>query len=277
MEKKINRFFVVSLILGVLFGVAAYLVRDYPHASEAGGEYFFPKLEYIDIDLQRLGVELIPCDGDEIIVEYKNDRPLLMEVGDNTLTVTESSDFVVSLFAGKRSEFGVKIYLPDKIYREITVYTATGAINVYGIDCLKLSAVTESGDINIEKMDYLASLVTTSGNIRADITDVINDTDILNRSGDIELYIPPNSSVAIDFKTENGECITDMISGQIYGDFLYAFNGGKRQISVTAAHGTLVFREGERVEQSDEPVREEPPEQPEEPENSENQDRPALW
>ena len=246
MEKKINRFLVISLIFGVLFGGAAYFFRNAPHASEAGGEFTFPPLEYLDIDLQRLGVELIPYEGDEIIVDYKNDRLLDMEIGDNTLMITESDNFIVSLFAGKRSEFGVKIYLPSKKYREITIYTATGAIDVNGIECQKLSAVTESGDITVSDMNYPASIVTTSGNVRADISDVAKDTDILNRRGDIELTLPPESSVAIDFRTKDGECVTDMISGQIYGDFLYAFNGGRRQISVTAEHGTFVFKEREQ-------------------------------
>ena len=245
MEKKINKFLVVSLILGVLFGGAAYFFRNAPHASEAGGEFTFPPLEYLDIDLQKLGVELIPYDGEDIVVDYKNDRPLDMEVGDNTLTITESDDFIVSLFAGKRSEFGVKIYLPSKKYRDITIYTATGAIDIFGIECQKLSAVTESGDITVSDMCYLASLVTTDGNISADVTDVVNNTDILNRSGDIELSLPPESSVAIDFRTKDGECLTDMVSGQIYGDYFYAFNGGRRQISVTAEHGTFVFNEKE--------------------------------
>ena len=246
MEKKINRFLVLSLILGVLFGGAAYYFRDFPHASEAGGEFTFPKLEYLDIDLQKLDVELIPYDGEEITVNYKNDRPLDMEIGDNTLTVTESSEFIVSLFAGKRSEFGVKIYLPSARYRDIDIYTASGEINIHGVACQKLSAVTESGDINVSEMDFLASIVTTSGDIRAEITDVVKDTDILNRSGDIELTLPPESSVAIDFMTKDGECRTDMISGQIYGDYMYAFNGGKRRISVTAEHGTFVFNEREQ-------------------------------
>ena len=243
MEKKINRALVVSLILGLLFGGAAYFFRNAPHASEAVGEYTFPQLQYLDIDLQRLSVELIPYDGEEITVEYKNDRPLEMEVGDNTLTITESSDFIVSLFTGKRSEFGVKIYLPRRQYREITIYTATGAIDIYGLECQKLSAVTESGDINIADIGYLASLVTTDGKIHADITEIVSDTEILNRNGDTELTLPRDSSFAIDFKTNDGECRTDMLSGQIDGDFYYAFNGGRRQISVTAEHGTFVFNE----------------------------------
>lgn len=246
MEKRINKFLVVSLILGLLFGGAAYWFKDSPHASEAGGEFTFPSLEYLDVDLQRLSVELIPYDEEEITVVYKNDRPLNMEVGDNTLTITESTDFIVSLFAGKRSEFGVKIYLPMKRYRDIMIYTATGAIDVNGVECQKLSAVTESGDINISGMDYPASLVSTGGNIRVDMTAVVKDTEILDRNGDIELTLPPESSVAIDFMTKDGECKTDMISGQIYGDFMYAFNGGKNQISVTAEHGTFFFSEREQ-------------------------------
>ena len=246
MENIINKCLVVSLILGVLFGGAAFLFRNSPHASEAGGEFTFPLLEYLDIDLQRLDVDLIPYDSEEITVKYKNDRPLDMEIGDNSLTITESADFIVSLFPGKRSEFGVKIYLPRTEYRDIAIYTAAGGINVCGVKCRKLSAVTESGDITVEGMDYLASLVTTSGKISADIVDIVKDTDILNRRGDIELAFPPESSVAIDFKTKSGECRTDMISEQIYGDYLYAFNGGKKQISVTAEHGTFTFKEKEQ-------------------------------
>lgn len=243
MEKIINRCLVISLILGVLFGVAAYLTRNDPHASEAGGEFTFPLLEYLDIDLQRLDVELIPYDGEEITVEYKNDRPLDMTVGDNTLTITESADFVVSLFAGKRSEFGLKLYLPRTVYRDIAIYTGTGSVRVRGVECKKLSAITDSGDIEIDEMGYLASLVTTDGRIRADITTVVRDTDILNRNGNIDITIPPESSVAIDFRTKDGECRTDMISGQIHGDYEYAWNGGRTKIGITAEHGIFTVTE----------------------------------
>lgn len=243
MEKIINRCLVVSLILSVLFGVLAYLTRNEPHASEAGGEFTFPLLEYLDIDLQLLDVELIPYDGEEITVEYKNDRPLDMEIGDNTLTITESDTFIVSLFAGKESEFGLTIYLPRTAYRDIAIYTGTGNISVRGVECKKLSAVTDSGDIEIDDMSYLASLVTTDGSIRADITTLVRDTDILNRNGNIDITIPRESSVSIDFRTKDGECRTDKISGQIHGDYVYAWNGGRTRIGITAEHGIFTVRE----------------------------------
>lgn len=243
MEKIVNRCLIVSFFLGALFGVLAYLTRNEPHASEAGGEFTFPLLRYLDIDLQKLDVELIPYDGEEITVEYKNDRPLEMEVGDNTLTITESDRFIVSLFAGKESEFGLKLYLPRTKYRDIAIYTGAGNVKIRGVECGKLSAITDSGDIEIDDMSYLASLVTTDGRIKADITTLVRDTDILNRNGNIDITIPPESSVSIDFRTKDGECRTDKISGQIDGDYLYAWNGGKTRIGITAEHGIFTVTE----------------------------------
>lgn len=243
MEKIVNKFLLIALGVGVLFGGLAFLTRGDLESAGAGGVFTFPLLEYLDIDLQRLSVVLIPYDEDEITVEYKNDRLLDMEIGDNKLIITESDKLVMSLFTGKSAEFGLKLYLPRVVYRDISIYSATGNVNVGEIDCKKLGAVTESGDINIQNMGYLASVATTSGNIRIDMGNIVKDTDILNRNGDIELTVPSESSFAVDFKTESGELETNLISGHILGSYLYQFNGGKRQISVTAQHGTLVLRE----------------------------------
>lgn len=243
MEKTVNKFLVISLALGVLFGGIAFLTLGAPHASEAGGSFTFPLLEYLDIDLQKLDLEIIPYDGEEITVEYKNDRPLEMEIGDNELIITENDKFVMSLFAGKSSEFGLKLYLPRVVFRDISVYTSTGSVTVGEIDCNKLGVVTESGDVIVRNMGYLASISTTSGNVDINMGYIVKDTDILNRKGDIELTVPRESSFAVDFKTTDGECKTDMLNRQVYGNYLYQFNGGTKRISVTAEHGTFVLKE----------------------------------
>ena len=243
MEKFVNKCLVITLALTVLFGGIAFLFRNFPHASEAGGEFSFPLLEYLDIELQKLDVSIIPYDEDDITVEYKNDRPLDFEIGDNKLTITESNKFVVSLFSGKRSEFGVKIYLPKTVFRDITMYTGTGSINIDNIDCAKLSAITESGDISVKNMGYQAALSTTSGNINLDVGYIVRGTSILNREGNIDLAVPKESSFSVDFQTEDGECKTELFNKQIHGDYLYSFNGGQKQIEVIAEHGTLNIKE----------------------------------
>lgn len=243
MEKIVNRLLIVSLILAVVFGGLAFVFRDYPHDPVAGGEFGFPLQQYLDIDLQRLDVSLIPYDGEGIIVEYKNDRPLEMEIGDNELIITESDEFIVSLFAGSEAEFGVRIYLPETAYRDISIYTATGSVNVGSLECQKLSVVTESGNITLQSVTYPLSLSTTKGRIYADMDEVVGGTEILNREGSVDLTVPREVSFAVDFKTKDGQCRSDLIRQQIYGDFLYSFNGGKQQISVTAEHGTFTLNE----------------------------------
>lgn len=243
MEKFVNRSLIVSLILALAFGGLAFMFRDYPHDSVAGGEFEYPLQQYLDIDLQKLDVSLIPYDGEGITVEYKNDRPLEMEIGDNELRITESDKFIVSLFAGSRAEFGVKIYLPKTRYREISLYTSTGSVSVGGLECLKLSAVTESGDITLQNVTYPYSVSTTRGRIYADMENVVGGTEILNREGSVDLTVPRDISFAVDFRTKDGECRSDLIKHQIQGSFLYSFNGGRQRISVTAEHGTLTFNE----------------------------------
>lgn len=243
MEKIINRALIASLILAAAFGGLAYLFRNYPHASAAGGEFTFPLLQYLKVDLQRLDVNVVPYDGGEITLVYKNDRPLEIEIGDNELKITESDKFIVSLFAGSEAEFGLTIYLPRAEYREISIFASTGSISVGETVCRKLLAVTESGDIAIRGASYPFSLSTMSGNISAELNSVADGSDILDRTGDVELTVPPESSFAIDYGTKDGKCVSGLIRMQIEGDYLYSFNGGKQQISVTAEHGTFTFDE----------------------------------
>lgn len=243
MEKRINKLLAVCAAGAVVFGVIAFLMRGAPHSAGAGGSFTFPLQEYLDLNLQRLDVRLVLYDGDEITVEYKNDRPLEMEVGDNSLVITESDKFVVSLFAGKEADFGITVYLPRTVYRDVDIYTGTGDVDVEGIDCKKLSVITESGDIKINNMGYQAKISTTSGNVDLDMGAVVRGTEVLNREGDIKLTLPHESSVAVDFQTITGYCKTDLMNGEIIGNYVYAFNGGKKQISVTAERGTLYINE----------------------------------
>ena len=243
MEKRINKLLIISLGLAVLFGGVAFLLRNAPHTSEAGGTFDFPLCEYLSIDLQRLDVSLIPYDGEGITVEYKNDRPLDFEIGDNEFIITEDATFVVSLFEGKQAEFGIKVYLPKADYREVSVFSGTGNISVGAFDCQKLSAVTETGDINVDGAGCLLSLYTEKGNMEVDVDRIVDETEIVNRYGETKLVLPKDSSVAVDFKTLDGSCRTDIIKTEIAGSYLYAWGGGKRRINVTSEHGSVEIKE----------------------------------
>lgn len=243
MEKTVNRLLVLSAALAVLFGAAAFFFRSAEHDSAQTGDVLLPMCEYINIDILRLDVTVMPYDGDMIRVWYKNELPLDIELGDNELFIEESDKFVISLFAGSEEEFGLYLYLPREVYREVKISTGAGNVNVGGIDSDKISVFTSSGNITCENVRSLSDLITDSGYITLDFESVVPECTVQSRSGDASIIFPQGSSVALDFETELGECVTDLISGSIYGSYIYSFNGGRRLIHAYLEKGTLTVSE----------------------------------
>lgn len=243
MEKVINRLMIITLAAAILFGAAAYHFRNAEHDSVFREELSFPLCEYIDIDLLKLPVTIIPYDGERISITYTSDLPLLFSTGDNLLKVTESEEFVISLFTGRNNDFGLYMYLPNRLFRDISVYSGTGNIKIGRVDCNNLSVITNSGDIRCENLLSRGSFTTTSGRISINYDEIVTEAEIFSRNGDVDLNFPNKSSVAVEFETQTGSCVTDLWDGFVTGSYLYSFNGGKKVIKATLEKGTLTIKE----------------------------------
>ena len=243
MEKVINRLMIITLAAAVLFGALTFHFRNAEHDSVFREELSFPMCEYIDINLPGLPVTVIPYDGEKISVEYTSDLPLEFSMGDNLLRVAESKKFIISLFTERGTDFGLYIYLPDKLFRDISLYSGTGNINIGRVGCHNLSAITNSGDILCDNLLSHGSFTTSSGRITVNYREIITEAEIFSRNGDVELTFPKNSSVAVDFETHTGSCVTDLWDNFVTGSYLYSFNGGRRVIKATLESGTLTIKE----------------------------------
>ncbi len=243
MEKVVNRLMLITALLACVFGAGAFLFRDAEHDSASEADEFYPLCEYIEIDVLRLSVTVVPYEDDMIRVSYKNDVPLEIELGDNSLIITESDEFVISLFTGSDADFGLYVYLPKEIYRDIAVYTSSGGVKIGGVDSEKVTVSTDSGDILSEGTRSLSALSTATGDITLDFESVIEGSYIQTRFGNANLVFPKESSVALDFETETGECQTSLINGKLYGSNMYSFNGGKQLIHAALETGTLTVSE----------------------------------
>ena len=243
MEKVVNRLMIVTLAAAVLFGALAFHFRNAKHDSVFHEELTFPMCEYIDIDLLKLPVTVIPYDSDKISVSYSGDLPLLFSTGDNLLKITESEEFVISLFTGSSKNFGLDLYLPQSLFREISVYTGTGSVKIGRVDCYNLSVITGSGDIRCDNLLSHGSFTTTSGRISINYDEIVTEAEIFSRKGNVDLDFPKNSSVSVEFETNSGTCITDLWSSSVTGSHVYSFNGGKKVIKATLEEGTLTIRE----------------------------------
>lgn len=243
MEKVINRLLIVILAAAVIFGTLAYRFKDAEHDSAYREALNFSLCEYIDIELKRLDVTVMPYDGDLIAVSYTSDLPLAFNIGDNRLTITESEKFMISLFTGSETKYGLNLLLPHKVFREVSIYTGTGNVEVGRVDSGVISVITNTGDISCGNTVSRVSLTTSTGEISLDIDEVMGGSDIFSRNGNVNLSFPKKSSVKVNFETETGMCNTDLWGGSITGSYSYGFNGGERLINATLNTGVLNINE----------------------------------
>lgn len=169
--------------------------------------------------------------------------PLEVEVGDNSLRITESTEFVISLFAGGGQDYGMYLYLPREYYRDILIYTVSGDVTLGDVDSEKITVVTNSGGITSENTRSLCSLTTGSGDILLDFYSVIPGSSVQSRTGNAEIVFPKGSSVALDFETTSGELRTDLLGGTYSGSYKYSFSGGAKQLHAALETGVLTVSE----------------------------------
>lgn len=157
MERGINRWLIITAVLAAAFAALAFLIPGESLGSSKEGDEYFPLCEYISVDLLKTDVTVIPYEGDRIRMKYRNDVPLTAELGDNSLTISESGEFVVSLFANEHESYGMYLYLPREYYRDILIYTVSGDVTLGDVDSEKITTVTNSGDITSENTRSLCS------------------------------------------------------------------------------------------------------------------------
>ncbi len=243
MEKRINTLLIVTALMAAVFAVCAYHFRNDEHDSVLSEDREILLCEYIDIDLLRLDVTVIPYEGENIRVVYNNELPLDISLGDNKLSIEESDKFVISLFTGSRTDFGLYLYLPKEYYREVTICTGSGSVRVGGIDSELLTVITNSGDIISENSRSLSLLTTGSGNITLDCDVPVEKTMIQSRTGNAQIIFPAETAASVNFETISGELHTDLISGEVFGGGEYSFYGGNRPIYAALETGTLTISE----------------------------------
>lgn len=242
MEKIVNRLLIITAAAAVIFGALAYVFRNAEHDNAADGDESFSVCDYIEINLLKLNVEIIPYSGDKIRVCYKNNLPLIIEHGDNSISISEDEKFVISLFPGSQSKFGLSVYLPERSYREISVVTGGGDVKIGRVDSRLLKILTESGDILFENAVSQFSISTTEGFVSLDIEAAMKNSSILSRKGNVDVYVSEKSSVAVEFETQTGACVPEITGGRPSGNGIYGINGGARSIYAAVQEGILTIK-----------------------------------
>ena len=244
MNRVINRWLIVTALLSVVFGALLWKYRF----AEGNAEYFegsnsVALCEYIELNMLKTDVELIPYDGSRIKFEYRSIVPIEVLLGDNRLVVNESDELRVSFLTEERTDFVFRLYLPYHLYRSVIIYTSTGDVLLDSLSCEAVSVITKSGDIASVNTSTPVQLTSAGGNIFLDFSSVVPDCAITTRNGDAEIRFPAGSSVALSYETESGSFRSELLSGSVKGSYMYSFSGGENLIFAEVERGLLTVSE----------------------------------
>lgn len=243
MSRAIDRWLIFTALLTLVFGVLLWLNRD----AESNASYFegsnsVELCQYIELDMLKTDVQLIPYNGSKIKFEYKSLVPIEVLLGDNRLIVNESDELSVSFLTGDSSQFFFKLYLPKETYRSVIVYTSSGNVDIGAVKAEAVSIVTNSGNVAAYGTRSPVSLVSGSGDILLDFEQV-TDSSLETRSGNAQIRFPEGSSVALSYETDTGSFHTDLMDINIKGSYMYSFSGGEKLITASVLQGILTLSE----------------------------------
>lgn len=240
MRSILNRWIVVTGVLTLILGICVVAFRGGSgNVSYYEGDETFPPCLYMELDMLKCDVELIPYDGEDIRLVYSSLVPITVRTGDNRLVVSESSEMKLTFLTQPPQQTGLKLYLPEKEYGGITIYTSSGRIDCSGISAGEIMAVTKTGDISFDGCYALLQLKSGSGDISLQLDEIVQNSSVETRKGDAQICFPRGSSVALSYKTETGSFSSDMIKSDINGSYMFSFGGGEKLLHADVESGTL--------------------------------------
>ena len=165
----------------------------------------FPAASYLYISTSGLDLEIKGYEGKEILVEYANDMPVIVEESsEDYLKITQDDSFTLSLFARDQFRYKMTVWLPESDYREFYLNSGSGTISLEGTQSLYTKLRTRNGNIRINNADKEINSASISGEISCSYKELTAEGRFESREGNIKVLLPENSGADLKFRTDSG-------------------------------------------------------------------------
>lgn len=233
------------------------------HASTVSGDIRFDKAQAdtVQVSTTSGNIEFDTASGDTILISTTSGDTALDKAEGSLTHSSASGDLQVNRLNGDLES--------DTISGSITMGQAEGLIDLTTssgeIRLQKgqgsLSAQTTSGDVQAESLTGTFQIHSTSGCVsilsgssHGTAKTVSGDVDLCSSllegkltisttSGDVNLSLPPQASLTLDFSSTSGECSTFFDHALSYNkkctNAQGAYNGGEHAVSVSTLSGSL--------------------------------------
>ncbi len=270
----------VFSMMGAFFGDGAPGWQSYRYNGEGYtvGEGTVPHSDITRIELDWIdgSVEIVACDDTFISITESADAPLAeamrvrWRVDENgTLSIKyRKSTWFVGFGIGQANK-KLTLRIPKSMFEQIDVLevdAVSADLTVSDLSLSRFSAETESGDLKVERCQFMAcevdivsgevSLLScdvrrfsadlVSGDLMLDVSKCPDDAEIEIVSGNVELWMPADSNFTLFHETASGNLISDFAL-QSQGDHHVCGRGGA-SIRVESVSGHLILTQNSDIE-----------------------------
>lgn len=263
----------VFIVSGLLAAASFFALR---HFGDTGSVYrssvSVPVCNYIVADTANLPVTFVTVppvtgifaadryDGDygagsrEFTDESRQDRIIVKSVSETPVSVTvengsvikieQDPNFAVSLFVLRK--YGITVYLPDRLYRRVTVRGAGGDVHIRGVQTEFADVRTNSGNVVITDCDTNLNISTRAGNVNVTYSAFEYPSRIEAPSGSVTVRMFAGQTVNLDYLTKDALLSGDFFSAEDTAQRtpLFLANGvGGKKLSVETPHLTVMKRQ----------------------------------
>ncbi|MGG0656050.1 DUF4097 family beta strand repeat-containing protein [Rummeliibacillus pycnus] len=215
---KISIIALVLLLIGLVGGLLTFRSSNDVVSVAKTKEITNPDIKALDVHIENASVELIPIKGNTTKVELTGKRSnssepkLSTSVNDDTLSIElREREFKLFSFEFWSTPLYLKVYVPEKSYKDIKIDCDNGKIQASDLEVDDLYTKTANGLITLENIrSTKANVVTNNGkiilnNVEGELSGKTNNGKIILKTKELDRPMQldcDNGSITVQTETE---------------------------------------------------------------------------
>lgn len=255
----VKKFIVITLVfslitLGAFVGLRFLDIKRGYRGTVVKESVAFPAANYVYINTTGLNFELKGYDGKDILIEYTNDMPIIVEESnEDYLKISQDDSFCLSLFSKDQFNYKMVIWLPERSYREFYLNSGSGNITLLHTYSRYTKLRTRNGNITVTEAEKEIDAATIKGDIFCSYNSFEFPGSFETGEGNITVTMPQDAAVELRFRTEGGWVDSEFIGlkERFYGSLDMETSppsAYSKYLYATTGNGSLTLEAAEKKE-----------------------------
>jgi DUF4097 and DUF4098 domain-containing protein YvlB len=169
---------------------------------------------------------------------------LIIDGNEFEMRIRRVEDFMLSLYSRDVLNYKMTVWLPERVYREITLTTASGNIYAENIKSELIRATSRTGNVHLYAIEGLVTVNTRQGSIELEFVNFTDACSVETESGSVTVIMPERIAVRLDFFTASGLFTSDFFRREFNaheGDLYLSSGENPNRFTVRTGSGDLSF------------------------------------